>query len=457
MTERKSHMAYTVGMVSLGCAKNQVDGEVLMASLEKAGFQPVDDAALADIAIVNTCGFIESAKRESIEEILELAQLKKEGRIQKLVVTGCLSERYQAEMHQELPEADAVLGIGANGDIAQLLTRMMEENTYVESFPEKEKMPLCGDRVLTTPSYFAYVKIAEGCDNRCSYCAIPLIRGGYRSRTMESIEEECQKLVANGARELILIAQDTSRYGIDLYGEYSLAQLMRRLCRIEGLRWLRVLYCYPDSITDELLEVMAGEEKIVPYIDLPLQHASGKILRAMNRRGDRQSLTALLRKIREKVPGVVLRTTFIAGFPGETEEDFAELAEFARDIRFERMGCFAYSQEEGTPAAELPGQVEDEVKERRVEILMDRQMRLMEEQGQALVGQTLEVLVEGFDRWAECWFGRSWRDAPDVDGKVFFTLPEGGRRPRLGSFVKVRVTDCMDADLAGELIEEETL
>lgn len=444
-------MAYKVGMVSLGCAKNQVDGEVLMASLRDGGFVPVDDAAMADIAIVNTCGFIESAKRESIEEILELATLKKEGKIKKLVVTGCLGERYQQEMHKELPEVDAVIGIGANGEIAELLTKMMEEDQYVESFPEKDKMPLCGGRVLTTPSYFAYVKIAEGCDNRCSYCAIPLIRGGYRSRTMESIEEECRALVADGAKELILIAQDTSRYGIDLYGEYSLAKLMERLCKIDGLHWLRVLYCYPDSITDELLEVMAREEKIVPYIDLPLQHASGKILKAMNRRGDRQSLTALMKKIREKVPGVVLRTTLIAGFPGETEEDFTQLAEFVKDVKFERMGCFAYSQEEGTAAAELPDQVEDEVKERRAEILMDDQMNLMDAQGQELIGRTLEVLVEGFDRYAECWFGRSYRDAPDIDGKVFFTT--GGKRPRLGSFVKVEITDCMDADLTGELVE----
>ena len=444
-------MAYKVGMVSLGCAKNQVDGEVLMASLRDGGFVPVDDAAMADIAIVNTCGFIESAKRESIEEILELATLKKEGKIKKLVVTGCLGERYQQEMHKELPEVDAVIGIGANGEIAELLTKMMEEDQYVESFPEKDKMPLCGGRVLTTPSYFAYVKIAEGCDNRCSYCAIPLIRGGYRSRTMESIEEECRALVADGAKELILIAQDTSRYGIDLYGEYSLAKLMERLCKIDGLHWLRVLYCYPDSITDELLEVMAREEKIVPYIDLPLQHASGKILKAMNRRGDRQSLTALMKKIREKVPGVVLRTTLIAGFPGETEEDFTELAEFVKDVMFERMGCFAYSQEEGTDAAELPDQVEDETKERRAEILMDDQMNIMDAQGQELIGQTLEVLVEGFDRYAECWFGRSYRDAPDIDGKVFFTT--GGKRPRLGSFVKVEITDCMDADLTGELVE----
>lgn len=443
-------MAYTVGMVSLGCAKNQVDGEVLMATLKNAGFFPVDDAALADIAIVNTCGFIESAKRESIEEILELAALKKEGKIKKLVITGCLSERYQKEMHAELPEADAVLGIGANGDIAPLLTKMMEENTYVESFPDKARMPLCGDRELTTPSYFAYVKIAEGCDNRCSYCAIPLIRGGYRSRTMESIEEECKGLVANGAKELVLIAQDTSRYGIDLYGEYSLAKLMARLCRIDGLRWLRVLYCYPDSITDELLDTMAREEKIVKYIDLPLQHASGPILKAMNRRGDRQSLTALMNKIRERVPGVVLRTTLITGFPGETEEDFTELAEFVKDVKFERLGCFAYSQEEGTPAAELPGQLDEEVKAHRAEHIMDRQMEIMERQGMELIGKTLEVLVEGFDRYAECWFGRSYRDAPDVDGKIFFTT--GGKRPRLGSFVQVRVEDCMDCDLTGRLV-----
>ena len=444
-------MAYKVGMVSLGCAKNQVDGEVLMASLKNAGFETVDDAARADIAIVNTCGFIESAKKESIEEILELAQLKKEGKIQKLVVTGCLGERYQQEIHKELPELDAVIGIGANGEIGELLTKMMEEDAYVESFPEKSSMPLCGQRELTTPSYFAYVKIAEGCDNRCTYCAIPLIRGGYRSRTMESIEEECKALVENGARELILIAQDTSRYGIDLYGEYSLAKLMERLCRIEKLHWLRVLYCYPDSITDELLEVMAREEKIVPYMDLPLQHASGPILKAMNRRGDRESLTALMKKIREKVPGVVLRTTIITGFPGETEEDFTQVAEFLKDVQFERMGCFAYSQEEDTPAAELPDQIDEDVKERRAEILMGDQMDLMDAQGQELIGQTLEVLVEGFDRYAECWFGRSYRDAPDIDGKVFFTT--GGKRPRLGSFVQVEITDCMDADLTGQLLD----
>lgn len=443
-------MPIKVGMVSLGCAKNQVDGEMLMAALKNGGFEPVDDAALADIAIVNTCGFIDSAKKESIEEILELAQLKKEGQIQKLVVTGCLAERYREEMHKELPEVDAVLGIGANAEIAAHLRQMMADG-FVEQFPEKEKMPLCGERELSTPSYFAYLKIAEGCDNRCSYCAIPLIRGGYRSRTMESIEEEARKLAENGAQEIVLIAQDTTRYGKDLYGEYSLAELLRRLCKIDGVKWFRVLYCYPDSITDELLDVMASGEKVVKYMDIPLQHASGRVLRAMNRRGDRRSLTALMQKIRERVPGVILRTTLIAGFPGETEEDFTELAEFVKDVKFDRLGCFAYSQEEDTPAALLPDQLDEDVKEHRADIIMQDQMDIMEQKGQAFLGSTLEVLVEGFDRYAECWFGRSYMDAPDVDGKIFFTT--GGRKPRLGSFVKVLIEDCMDCDLTGRLAD----
>lgn len=445
-------MKIKVGMVNLGCAKNQVDGEMLLAALKNSGFEPVDDAALADIAIVNTCGFIESAKKESIEEILELAQLKQEGKIKKLVVTGCLSERYQQEIHKELPEVDAVLGIGANGDIAAYLKKMME-GEFVEAFPEKSKMPLCGARELSTPSWSAYLKIAEGCDNCCTYCAIPMIRGGYRSRTIESIEEEAAALVQNGAKELVLIAQDTSRYGIDLYGKYSLATLMRRLCKLPGLAWLRVLYCYPDSITDELLSVMAEEEKIVKYIDLPLQHASGRVLKAMNRRGDRASLTALMRKIREKVPGVTLRTTLITGFPGETEDDFTELAEFVKDVRFDRLGCFAYSREEGTPAAELPGQLDEEVKAHRAEVIMDLQNRLMEERGAGFIGKTVTVLCEGFDRYAECWFGRSVMDAPDIDGKVFFTAAQ---KPMLGSFVQVKIDDCIDCDLFGQRTASES-
>ena len=437
-------MAIKVGMVSLGCAKNQVDGEMLMASLKNAGFELSDDAALADVAIVNTCGFIESAKQESIDEVLELGTLKKEGRIKKLVVTGCLAERYREEIHKELPEVDGVFGIGANGDIAACIESVMED--FTECFPEKEKMPLCGDRELSTPSYFAYLKIAEGCDNRCTYCAIPMIRGGYRSRTMESIEEEARALVENGAKELILIAQDTTRYGIDLYGEYSLAKLLRRLCKIEKLHWLRVLYCYPDAITDELLDTMAEEEKIVKYIDLPLQHASGKILKAMNRRGDRQSLTALMQKIREKIPNVTLRTTLITGFPGETEEDFTELAEFVKDVQFERLGCFAYSQEENTPAAELPDQIDEDVKNHRAELIMDAQMNIMDRLGEKQVGRDIEVLTEGFDRYAECWFGRSAMDAPDIDGKVFFSAE---KKPYLGQLVTVHIDEAIDCDLFG--------
>lgn len=402
-------MAIKVGMVSLGCAKNQVDGEMLMANLKNAGFELCDDAALADVAIVNTCGFIDSAKQESIDEILELATLKKEGRIKKIVVTGCLAERYREEIHKELPEVDGVFGIGANADIAACIESAM--NDFTESFPEKSKMPLCGERELSTPSYFAYIKIAEGCDNKCTYCAIPMIRGGYRSRTMESIEEEARGLVENGAKELILIAQDTTRYGIDLYGEYSLAKLMRRLCKIDGLKWLRVLYCYPDALTDELLETMTEEEKI-----------------------------------REKIPGVTLRTTLITGFPGETEEEFTELAEFVKDIEFERLGCFAYSQEEGTPAALMPDQIDDEVKNHRAEIIMESQMNIMDRLGEKQVGRDITVLTEGFDRYAECWFGRSAMDAPDIDGKVFFSAET---KPYYGEMVTVHVDEAIDGDLFG--------
>ena len=442
-------MAVRVGMVSLGCAKNQVDGEMLMASLKNAGYELSDDAALADVAIINTCGFIESAKAESIEEILELVTLKKEGRIKKIVVTGCLSQRYQQEIRKEIPEVDAVVGIGANGEIAEIIGKVMEGETQ-DVFPEKEKMPLCGDRELSTPSYFAYLKIAEGCDNRCTYCAIPLIRGGYRSRTMESIVEEAQKLVDDGAKELIVIAQDTSRYGLDLYGELKLPELLRRLCQIEKLRWVRLLYCYPDTVTDELLDVMAGEPKVLKYIDLPLQHASGKVLKAMNRRGDKESLTKLIAHMREKVPGLVLRTTLITGFPGETEEDFTELSEFVQEIRFDRLGCFAYSQEEDTPAALLPDQIDEETKNRRAEIIMEQQMEIMQQKGEEMVGKAVTVLTEGFDRYAECYFGRTAADSPDIDGKVFFTAQ--GNKPYFGQFVKVRIDDCMDCDLTGERI-----
>ncbi len=437
-----------VGMISLGCVKNQVDGEVLMAALKKDGFTLSNDVGVCDIAIINTCGFIESAKRESIEEILELCQLKKEGRIKKIVVTGCLAERYKEEIMKSIPEADAVIGLGANAEISKLLKDMMKGET-IQAFPDKYNMPLSGERELSTPSYFAYLKIADGCDNRCTFCAIPLIRGKYRSREMNEIIEEAKLLVEGGAKELILIAQDTTRYGIDLYGKYKLAELLKELCKIEKLKWIRLLYAYPDSVTDELIDVMASEEKIVKYIDIPLQHANERVLKEMNRRGSKESLTNLIKKLREKMPNITLRTTFIVGFPGETEEEFSELCEFVKETRFDKMGCFAYSAEEDTKAATMENQIEEEVKLHRAEILTDLQMRIMQDLGENKIGETLEVLVEGFDRYAECMFGRSSMDAPDIDGKVFFMAEE---KPVMGTFVKVRIDEAMDADLTGEIV-----
>lgn len=443
-------MAYKVGMVSLGCAKNQVDAEMLMATLRNAGYELSDDAALADVAIVNTCGFIESAKQESIDEILELAKLKAEGKIKAIVVTGCLAERYKDEILKELPEVDAVAGIGANADIADIIFKTLQ-GERPESFPPKTQLPLCGERVQSTPSYFAYIKVAEGCDNCCAYCAIPSIRGRYRSRTIENVVEEAKQLAQNGTKELIVIAQDTTRYGEDLYGHLALPELLKELCKIDGIRWIRMLYCYPDYITDELLQTMAQQEKIVKYMDLPLQHCNARVLKVMNRRGDRESLTALIQKMRAMVPDLVLRTTLITGFPGETDEEFTDLAEFVKEIRFERLGCFAYSQEEGTLAATMPNQIDEEVKNHRMEIIMEEQMRIMQENGEAQIGKTVTVLTEGFDRYAECYFGRTYADAPDIDGKVFFTV--SGKKPRYGQFVQVNIEDCMDCDLTGEMME----
>ena len=442
-------MADSVGLVNLGCAKNQVDGEIMLAALKNAGYEIKDDAALADVAIVNTCGFITAAKQEAIDEILELSRLKSEGKIKAIVVTGCLAERYREEVRREIPEADAVVGIGADGDIVSVVAKVLGGGTE-ESFPEKAKLPLCGERVLLTPSWSAYLKIAEGCGNRCSYCAIPMIRGAYRSRPVESIEREARSLAENGAKELVLIAQDTTRYGIDLYGKLMLPELLRRLAKIGGVEWIRVLYAYPETVTDELLQTIAGEEKVVRYIDLPLQHCDEAILRSMRRGGGRASLTGLIRKMRAAVPGLVLRTTLIAGYPGETEEQFDELCSFVREIRFERLGCFAYSREEGTAAAALPGQLDEEEKQRRAEAVMEIQMNIMQEQGEGLAGETVRVLTEGFDRYADCWFGRSRMDAPDVDGKIYFR--SSGKKPVPGRFVKVKITDCVDGDLVGEAV-----
>lgn len=441
-------MAIKVGMVSLGCPKNQMDAELMLARLEQAGMQIVAESGLAEVVIVNTCGFIEQAKQEAIENILEFAQLKKEGQIRCIIVTGCLAERYRDELARELPECDAVLGLGANQDIVQAVVDAMEGKQTL-CFPPKERWLLDGDRLQTTPSFFAYMRIADGCDNRCTYCAIPAIRGRFRSRTMETLITEAEALAKNGVKELTLVAQDTTLYGTDLYGKPMLPELLRQLCRIEGLEWLRLLYCYPEHITDELLAVMAQEPKVAKYMDIPLQHASEKVLRAMNRHGDASSLTALIRHIRQAVPNVSLRTTVMVGFPGETQDDFEQLCAFLKEAKFEKLGCFVFSPEEGTPAEKLPDRIPKRVGLHRQELVMDLQNRISEQALSAKVGTEIRVLAESYDRYAGCWFGRSESDAPDIDGKVFFQ----SKTPlRAGDFVTVRIDDYMEYDLMGERI-----
>ena len=442
-------MAVKVGMVSLGCPKNQMDAELMLAKIEQAGFEITADSGYADVVIVNTCGFIADAKAESIENILEFAQLKKEKQIKKIIVTGCLAQRYRQELADEIPECDAVLGLGANEDIADVIHRVLAGET-IRSFPSRDSWCLDGSRVLTTPHFFAYLRIADGCDNRCTYCAIPNIRGNLRSRSMESIFAEAEALVATGVKELVLVAQDTTVYGRDLYGESRLPQLLTELCKIEELRWIRLLYCYPEHITDELLSVMAREEKVLNYMDIPLQHAAGHVLKRMNRPGNRESLTALIGRIRSVIPDITLRTTVMVGFPGETEEDFEELCEFIKDARFQRLGCFAFSPEEDTPAYRMTEQIEDEVKFRRRDIVMEEQARISDACNEAMIGKTVTVLVESFDRYAECWFGRTEGDAPDIDGKVFFSAT---RPVQPGDMVEVEIIDTMDWDLIGEMKE----
>lgn len=443
-------MPIKVGMVSLGCPKNQVDAELLLSKIKNDGYVLEPDSGNCDVVIINTCGFIESAKQEAIENILEFITLKKEGTIKKIIVTGCLAERYRDEIAKEMPEVDAIIGIGSNDKIVDAIKGVMRgEKVYL--YGEKSDLPLEGDRVLTTLPFYAYLKIAEGCDNCCSYCAIPSIRGRFRSRPMESIVKEAESLAARGVKELIVVAQDTTRYGQDLYGEYKLAELLRKLAQIDGFRWIRVLYAYPERITDELLDVMASEEKIAKYIDIPLQHCNKQILRDMNRPGDRETIEALIRRVREKVPGITVRTTLIAGFPGETEEQFEELCQFVKDMRFDRLGCFAYSPEEDTPAAEMEGQLDEQLKIRRAEIVTEEQMNIMAQQNEKKVGQTVTVVTEGFDRFGECYFGRSEADAPDIDGKIFFTSE---KKLSVGDFVKVALEDTLDLDLIGSVVED---
>ena len=444
-------MPVKVGMVSLGCNKNQVDAERMLYKIKEAGYQLVADAALSDIVIVNTCGFIESAKQEAIETILEFGKLKEEGRIKKIIVTGCLAERYKEEVGELIPEADAVVGIGCNDNIIDILDHVLA-NERPLSFGNKLDLPMSGGRIQTTLPFYSYLKIAEGCSNCCTYCAIPSIRGKFRSVPMETLIEEAKNLAERGVKELNLIAQDSTRYGEDLYGESRLPELLTELCKIEKLKWIRILYCYPERITDKLLDIIAKEEKIVKYIDVPVQHCCEDILKKMNRPGNEQTLRELMKKMREKIPGVIIRTTLITGFPSETEEQFNQLADFVKDMRFDRLGCFPYSQEEGTKAAEMPDQLDEETKQRRADVIMEQQQIIMAQNNEQMIGKTIEVVTEGFDRYGECYFGRSAADAPDIDGKIFFRSPE--RKLTSGSFVKVNITETLDYDLIGEIENE---
>ncbi len=441
-------MSINVGFISLGCPKNQVDAELMLSKIEKAGFNIVDVAYEADVVVVNTCGFIEDAKKEAIDNILEMAELKKEGSISKILVTGCLAERYKDEIFKEFPEVDGVLGLGANGDIVSAVNAVMN-GEKVGEYPDNEEMPMNGERLLTTPQHWAYLKIADGCSNCCTYCAIPSIRGKFRSRPMEEIVDEAIKLASDGTKEIIIVAQDTTRYGLDLYGELKLPELLRQLNAVEGLEWIRMLYCYPDRITDELLDTIAECDKVLHYLDIPLQHADGRILKKMNRTGDRESLTELIDKIREKLPDVVLRTTFITGFPGEDEEAFNTLSEFIDDNMFDRLGCFAYSPEEGTPAAGFDDQLDDEIKMHRADVIMEQQYDIFEFKQRKLIGRTLKCIVEGYDGYTDSYFGRTWMDAPEIDSVVYFT---GKGDYDDGDIVDVEIFDINEYDLMGEIV-----
>ncbi len=442
-------MAVKVGMVSLGCSKNQVDGEIMLSLIQRDGYELCGDAEQCDVVIINTCAFIEDAKRESIENILEFCELKRQGVIKAVVVTGCLAERYQQELVTEIPEADVILGIGRNTDIVNAIDQALQGERVVE-FAPKDELVMDAERVLTNAPYYAYIKLADGCDNRCTYCAIPNIRGRFRSRKMENILEEVRRFAAQGVNELNVVAQDTTRYGEDIYGKLMLPELIREVCKVDGVHWVRILYCYPQRVTDELLEVMASEPKVVKYMDVPVQHASGRILKAMNRRDDYDYLRNLMQKIREKIPGVVLRTTFITGFPGETEEDFAEMTRLVKEVKFERVGCFTYSPEDGTPAYSMPEQIDEETKRRRADIVMSEQLAIAEEFARSWIGRELEVVVEGLNEETGIYYGRSYMDAPDIDTRVYFDSPY---EHETGEYVMVTVTGSQGYDLVAEEAE----
>ena len=444
-----------IGFISLGCPKNQLDTEVMLHEVVAAGYELTSEDIDADIIIINTCAFIESAKQEAIDNILDEAWLKENRSLKGIIVTGCLAERYREQILEELPEVDALLGVGSIHNIVEAIKAVEKQSKRKNvpasekycSFEDKNTVRLGGDRVLTTPDYAAYLKIAEGCDNRCTYCAIPSIRGKFRSRPMEDVIAEAKDMDALGIKELTLVAQDTTRYGKDLYGRYALAELIRKITEETNIPWIRVLYCYPDKITDELIEEFKTNPRLLKYIDLPLQHISDRMLKAMNRHGNGQTIREVLAKLRT-VEGMVIRTTFIVGFPGETEEDFNELADFITEQKFEHAGVFTYSREEGTPAYDFADQIDEQVKQDRMDILMRTQMNINTTRNEGRIGSVITVLCEAYDPVNECYYGRSAEDAPDIDGKVFFRY-NGEERIAPGSMVKVKVREVVDYDVYG--------
>ena len=440
-----------IGFISLGCAKNQVDCERMMYRVQEAGHTVKSDIVGSDVVVINTCGFIDSAKSEAIDFILQTAQLKQEGLVGKILVTGCLSQRYQQTILEELPEVDGLLGTGSYTEIVPAIEALLEQDNIVVDFgsidaPEQET-----GRVLTTPEHYAYLKIAEGCDNRCAYCIIPYLRGKFRSRQMDDVLYEARLLAASGVKEMIVVAQDTSRYGTDLPGNKRLLpQLLRELCKIEELKWVRVHYVYPDEIDDEFIEVMATEPKIVKYLDIPIQHCNSKILKLMNRRGDGRFLRELFARLRARIPGLVIRTSLITGLPGEGEAEFAELCDFLRELRLERVGAFAFSPEEGTPAAEMEF-VDNEIALKRAETIEMIQSSIMDDWCASFIGKTMEVLVDGFDEELEQFYGRTYADSPDIDGRVWIASDEPLRE---GDFITVTIDGCIEGDLSGYIAEE---
>ncbi|MBQ4642278.1 MAG: 30S ribosomal protein S12 methylthiotransferase RimO [Oscillospiraceae bacterium] len=439
-----------IGFISLGCAKNQVDCERMMYRVQEAGFQVQADVIGADVVVINTCGFIDSAKSEAIDFILQMAQLKEQGMIGKILVTGCLSQRYQQEILNEMPEVDGVLGTGSYTEVVPAIEKLLEGQQVVDfgsiDAPEQET-----GRILTTPQHYAFIKIAEGCDNRCSYCIIPYLRGKFRSRQMDDVLYEARLLASSGVKELIVVAQDTSRYGTDLPGnQRRLPELLRQLCQIEGFHWIRVHYVYPDEIDDELIDVIAQEEKIVKYLDIPIQHCNSKILKLMNRRGDGEFLRDLFIKLRERIPGIVLRTSVITGLPGEGEEEFLELCQFLKEQCLERVGAFPFSPEEGTPAAQME-YPDSEVAQERAQMVETIQSRIMDDYNASMIGKTLEVLVDGYDEEFEQFYGRTFADSPDIDGRVWIATEESLIE---GAFVNVCIDGVTDGDLSGYLVEE---